>query len=251
MLDQSSSDVKIIVALHKKYPVAADPLYTPLHVGAAGKPSLGIPGDDTGKNISEKNTTYCELTGIYWAWKNCDSSFIGICHYRRYFSSGDFWVRVHMHLRRQRKFALILTRRRAVKLLRHYEVLVPKKEQFPGETVREHFCHHHHRADLELMRRLIEERQPRYLADFDAVMADDGLYLYNMFVMSRQLMDAYCSWLFPLLAEVERHVSLADYDDYQKRLIGFLGERLFNVWLHHHPLLRVKPLKIINIEDQV
>ena len=41
-----------------------------------------IPGieyrDNIGNNISEKNSTYCELTAQYWAWKNdTDSDYIG------------------------------------------------------------------------------------------------------------------------------------------------------------------------------
>ena len=44
-------------------------------------------GDDTGDNISDKNREYCELTGIYQAWKNYDKlgnpDYIGFIHYRR------------------------------------------------------------------------------------------------------------------------------------------------------------------------
>ena len=63
-----------------------DKIYLPIHVGRVEKADLGYLGDDTGDNISAKNANYCELTGLYWAWKNLKCDYIGLCHYRRYFA---------------------------------------------------------------------------------------------------------------------------------------------------------------------
>ena len=80
---------KIIIAMHKPYKTPAESVYLPLQVGAEGKDSiLGLVCDNTGENISAKNPTYCELTGLYWAWKNLDADAIGLVHYRRYLSEG-------------------------------------------------------------------------------------------------------------------------------------------------------------------
>ena len=73
-------DIKILVAAHKKYWMPDDDVYMPLHVGAEGKASLGYTPDNTGDNISAKNPNYCELTGLYWAWKNLECQYIGLCH---------------------------------------------------------------------------------------------------------------------------------------------------------------------------
>ena len=78
-------DTRIYVMTHKKIAVIPDPAYVPLHVGRAGSGELGYIGDHTGEHISEKNPRYCELTGLYWLWKNVRCDIIGICHYRRYF----------------------------------------------------------------------------------------------------------------------------------------------------------------------
>ena len=77
-------DIKILVAAHKKYWMPEDACYLPLQVGRAGKPDIGFVGDDTGDSISQKNGNYCELTGVYWAWKNLPADVIGLVHYRRY-----------------------------------------------------------------------------------------------------------------------------------------------------------------------
>ena len=79
-------NITVIVATHKKYEMPKDSMYLPVHVGSIGKEDIGYTKDDTGDNISIKNPYFCELTGLYWAWKNLDSEYIGLAHYRRHFS---------------------------------------------------------------------------------------------------------------------------------------------------------------------
>ena len=79
--------VKIIVAAHKPYEMPTDSMYIPVHVGAFGKENIGYQRDDEGENISGLNPYFCELTGLYWAWKNLDADYIGLIHYRRYFTA--------------------------------------------------------------------------------------------------------------------------------------------------------------------
>ena len=81
------TNIKIIVATHKSFEMPQNKeLYLPVHVGCQGKDDLGYQGDNTGENISQLNPYYCELTGLYWAWKNLDCDYLGLVHYRRYFT---------------------------------------------------------------------------------------------------------------------------------------------------------------------
>ncbi len=77
---------KILIACHKSCAVPEDGLYLPIQVGASGKEDIGFQRDDEGDNISEKNAMFCELTGLYWCWKNLDFDYLGLSHYRRYFT---------------------------------------------------------------------------------------------------------------------------------------------------------------------
>ena len=72
-------NIKILVAAHKNYWMPEDSVYLPLHVGAEGKSDLGYTKDNTGDNISAKNPNFCELTGLYWAWKNLEAVMSGWC----------------------------------------------------------------------------------------------------------------------------------------------------------------------------
>lgn len=112
--------ITVIVAVHKKYRMPEEKCYLPLHVGREGKENIGFVGDNTGDNISRKNPYYCELTGLYWMWKNMDSDYMGLVHYRRYFAGkqgtgyGD-------------KFDQILTEREIKSLLAKNDIILPKK----------------------------------------------------------------------------------------------------------------------------
>ena len=85
-------DIKIFVS--HRIDLDADCLdqdiYVPVRCGAVfDNKSSTIAGDDTGDNISEKRMSFCELTVQYWAWKNVDAEYYGLCHYRRYLAFSD------------------------------------------------------------------------------------------------------------------------------------------------------------------
>ena len=88
-MDDKKTRVKILVACHKADPnIIKNDIYFPIQVGKSlnSELDLGFQCDDTGDNISDKNGSYCELTALYWAWKNIKNvDYIGLCHYRRYF----------------------------------------------------------------------------------------------------------------------------------------------------------------------
>ncbi|WP_347460104.1 DUF4422 domain-containing protein [Clostridium sp. BL8] len=216
----------------------------PLHVGKEGKQDLGYIGDNTGDNISLKNTNYCELTGLYWAYKNLKCDYIGLCHYRRYFTIKDVVSRLNNG---KDKIDLILTENDIEKLMKDYEIILPKKRNYYIETVRSHYKHAHYLKDLNKIEEIIKEKHVDYIDSFNYVMSGTKLHLFNMFIMKKEDFDRYCQWLFSILFELEESTDISKYDAYQCRIFGFLSERLFNVWLHKEKL-KAKEVPVINLE---
>ena len=80
-------DIKIYIMTHKPFDVPVAEGYYAMQVGREGNKDLGYLRDDLGEHISQKNRTFCELTGLYWIWKNVKSDvdcvIIGDILYRR------------------------------------------------------------------------------------------------------------------------------------------------------------------------
>ena len=202
-----------------------DEVYLPIHVGREGKDDLGYTGDNTGDNISVKNPNYCELTGLYWAWKNLDCEYIGLCHYRRYFAH-----KAKSNCLEDKKQS-ILKKQDYEQLLQQYDVILPKKRNYYIETVRSQYEHAHNKRDLDEVENIIRQQYPSYIEAFEKVMNSRKLYIYNMFVMNKFLFDKYCTWLFDILFTLEKRIDISSYDKYNARVFGFFFFRLFNVWL--------------------
>lgn len=233
----------VIVATHKPYNFSDDPMYLPVHVGSAGKASVpGAVRDDSGESISNLNFTYCELTGLYWLWKNGDKADVyGLAHYRRFFAGS-----VH-----HPSGKTILGSADVDSALGSASVVLARRRIYGIETVRSHYANAHHERDLDLARAAIAARCPEYLPSFDRVMARRSLSLYNMFLMRAEAFDAYCPWLFEILADVFDSVDVSDYSEQDKRVMGFLGERLLNVWAdHHESTLGLAHRKVVQIEGE-
>ncbi|STY72103.1 Uncharacterised protein [Megamonas hypermegale] len=217
-------NIKILVATHKKYWMPEDEVYLPIHVGKEGKQDLGYIGDNTGNNISIKNSNYCELTAIYWAWKNLEADYIGLVHYRRYFTK-------HNLRNCEKKKQDILTKNDFENILKDVDIIVPDKRKYYIETIRSHYNHSYYEKDLNETENIIKEIYPEYSIAFNKVMNRTWAHMFNMFVMRKDYFNEYCEWLFTILFELEKRIDISSYTVMEARVFGFISELLLDVWL--------------------
>ena len=239
-----SSKIKILVCCHKPCELPKDDIFLPIQVGAAiSDVDLGIQRDDqvNGKpcdNISAKNKSYCELTAMYWAWKNIkklypDLEYIGLNHYRRYFDFSHIFSFAEDFVKDEKEVLdYKLEKGHLQKLLRKYQFLVSKRHMYKFSMFYT-YCLFYNSEDYRLLKEAIKEKQSDFFDDFVQVMEKGNVYSpYNMFVMSWQNFDAYCSWLFSILETVENRSIFEHYSPQQMRLFGYMSEFLTQVYLH-------------------
>ncbi len=237
-------DIKIIIACHKPFQVATGDDYVPLQVGAYGKKGIRLkdcPGarvnkkhqetaailrDDDGDNISAKNPFYCELTGLYYAWKNIDADAIGLVHYRRYFS-----MKSRGYRKQKGAFESVLSHDEAVALLTRADVVVPKKRHYCIESLYSHYAHTLDSAHLDIAKKIISDKYPEYMSSLVNVYARSWGYMFNMAIMPKEELNQYCDWLFDILGQLEKEIDVNNMDAFSARLFGRVSEILFNVWV--------------------
>lgn len=259
-------DKKVLIALHKPYAVPGDEMYIPMHVGAKGKPMFfrkgdkvvseeemsralengedgadfyPVEGDDEGENISSKNPYYCELTGLYYAYKNWNYDALGLVHYRRYFKSPNAG---HLEID---VFQNILTSDEADELLQAHDIILPKRRNYYIESLYTHYAHTHEKEHLLFAAKVIKELKPSYYPYVSPAFNSKNGFMFNMFIMKKNLMDSYFEFLFPVLFELEKNLEKANLvyfepsdntndaqkeADFKNRLYGRVSEILFNVW---------------------
>lgn len=234
--------MKIYVVTHKPVDLQSlslDKCYSLIRVGPYSIQESALLSDATGDNIAEKNPNYCELTAQYWMWKNDNTSdVIGICHYRRYFSTHPLSVNPKYFLKE----------RDVEKILEAYDAIVPFDQSYCIGAVRKYLCCGYEK-DLKITKDAICELYPEYLAFYEKHFENSASFrLGNMVIMKRKFFDAYCEWLFNILQYVEKHTDLTGYTAQEARIYGYLSERLLNVWLSANKI-RCKPMRIVNTEE--
>ena len=235
-------NIKVIVATHKKYTMPNDEMYIPVHVGREGKDDLGYTPDNTGDNISNKNAYYCELTGLYWAWKNLQADYVGLAHYRRHFSCAkklpkDIEGRINS----------TATNKEIEKLFKETDIILPKKREYYIENLYDHYKHTMYIEPLDETRKIIEEKYPEYIEEFDKLHKRTSAHMFNMFIMKKEILDQYCNWLFDILFELEKRRDPKQYDNFHARYLGRISELLLDVWINTNKL-DYKEVKVIDIE---
>lgn len=235
-------NIRIMIAAHKQCELPQDPIYLPVHVGKALHPELMLKGyqpDNEGENISAKNANFCELTAIYWGWKNVNADYVGLVHYRRY-----------LGIRKEdNRLLSALTEKEAEQLCRDNDIVLPNKRRYYIETIWSHYKHTHDISHLEKTRGILKQYSPEYLKAYDEVMNRRWAHMFNMFIMKKSLMDGYCSWMFPILFELENQIDLKGLSPFDARLFGRISEFLLDVWILKNGY-KYKEVKMIQIGDE-
>ena len=236
-----------------------DSIYQPIMAGNALLTcEKTLTGDDTGDNISAKNRYYSELTGTYWVWKNTRQKIVGTCHYRRFFTAKPepflyklkrlFYYPAGQY---KKRFGLIYTENTKLfgprvlnnqevnELLSQYDAILPQARKLKY-TVETHYHRYHNTIDLDILKSILTEKYPEFLNAFHAVLKGKRLYANNMFVMKDEQYQKFMNWWFDMLFEFEGRIDLNNYIDYQKRIFGFIAERLLTIWFMKKQLKTVE-----------
>lgn len=231
---------KIYVVTHKKIELSKcikNKGYELLTVG--GKKINDGVVDSCGESIYLKNPNYCELTAVYWIWKNTNTNIKGFCHYRRFFT----------------KNTLIYDEKKVLGIdeiddfLYKYPkaVIVPEKKYY-NISAKELYLRCGYEKDLDTTRRIISEKYPEYLETYDKLMKANYGYITNMMIARKEVFDSYCRWLFEILFAIEENTDLNGYSKEEARIYGYISERLLGVWLEKNKIKTIE-FQSINTEN--
>lgn len=228
----------IFIVTHASPNFTAPEGYSFLKVGSAAFEAEY--SDDSGDNISQLNPYYCELTGLYWIWKNykCDpEDVVGLVHYRRVFGDPGIYSIL------KKRFLPI---EKIVKDLSRSDLIIPDRRYFKN-GIYNHYKKYHEIGDLEVCLEYLRSNGKLPLEVENMIMSDKRGVVCNMFITKKKTLDEYCEWLFPMFFSVEKSLDLDSRSDFQKRAMGFLGENLFNAWLWSKPDLVLTERPILKL----
>lgn len=207
-------DIRIFIITHKDFKsVTNEEVYEPLVVGAEKNKVNYCNNDNTGKNISEKNPYYCELTGQYWIWKNINCNISGLVHYRRYFEENG----------------KILGKEEIEKYLQKNDFIIAKKH-YLTKSIYDVYKQSQLMKYLEQMMEVLKEEYPDYWETFDRVMKKKYTYPCNMLICNKDNFDKYSEWLFDVLFRTEKKVKELRIET-EPRAYGFLSENLLITYI--------------------
>lgn len=224
----------IYVISHKSTKRVTNDFYKIIAVGASNNKDVedwadfrdDLSLDGITDEISNKNQYYCELTGSYWLWKHCKDEVVGICHYRRFFTTNREFCT---------DLSNVIDEKLVAKILEENDIILPPIHNFRLPVFHYSLRIYDEKEALIVneMRNIIQQKYPSYLHEFDNVNRSYQSYVWNMMICKKKLFDSYCDWLFNILFELENRLTFdwEKMDVAQKRLYGYLSERLLTVWV--------------------
>lgn len=221
---------KIYVVTHKPFALSSKLInkgYQLITVGNRCISNEGVTDSDGADNIAWKNNNYCELTAVYWIWKNVKNDVKGFCHYRRFFT--------HNTLRYDENKIIGISEADKILTSNKNSIILPEQKYYNINSEKLYLrCGY--KKDLDTTRCVIKEKYPDYLREWDEMLRSNSGYITNMMITTSGIFDSYCEWLFDILSKVEKCTDLTGYSKEESRIYGYISERLLGVWVKHNKL---------------
>ncbi len=243
--------LQLYSVFHKPFHQPHAAYVTPIHAGKAlSDQDLNMLGDDTGDNISTLNNTFCELTVLYWIWKNAarDADFVGLCHYRRYFTvkpklNAVKPARIISLEPTAENIDAVLTytlEQNIISELASTDVLVQQpmlihRNKQGSFNLEQHYKMDHIANDWNVLMQTIRDLYPDYGKTLPTFNQSVKMSFFNMMIAPWRVWDSYLHWLFTILFELKNRIIVSE-NVYQARVFGFMSERLMNLYIMHNQL---------------
>ncbi|MDR2085892.1 MAG: DUF4422 domain-containing protein [Dysgonamonadaceae bacterium] len=281
--------ISIYVACHKKTHFIQNEVYVPIQVGRVLSNTVlsDIIGDDTGDNISYLNTMYCEMTANYWAWKNDTASdFIGLCHYRRFFSfekssigvrlfrcikyltlkviaffqpgrPSVYWsvidVKGEKQLDRQcTRFAATI-RQKLIDRQEKIDIYAPNPIRFGAKDVQTHYNMIGGSYQVDILKEIINRHYPFLFPTLLKILKGNKMCYGNMFIMQRETYNEYCSMVFDVMEKHKQSI-IDEVEGSNKvnpkcfdRLSGYIAEIMTATFIEYYRLNKKRTVKYLSV----
>ncbi|WP_400239104.1 DUF4422 domain-containing protein [Methanomethylophilus alvi] len=252
-------NVKIYVShrIDQDNEVVKNEVFVPVRCGAQydEHTSPEMQGDDSGDNISEYRMNLGELTVQYWAWKNTDSDYYGLCHYRRYLSFSDYQFPVdeknqvienRLDNQTIEKYGLNDVEK-ITRVVSNYDIVVPPYADIskmytpngPQPSVYQHFCAYDHflvnKEDLDNLIIVITRLYPHLCKSMHEYLSGKKFLGYNCYIMKKELFRELCEIEYNVITELKKSncIDLKNRTSIQQRTYGFICEWIFGIFVYH------------------
>lgn len=247
MKNNENTDVKIYVVCHKPSYVANAKTLYPIQVGSE-KAGARFPmlHDDEGDNISARNPDYCELTAIYWAWKNDSSDYVGLFHYRRYLALDSSHLKKQFDWWKHYYKTTAVTDEFVKKIgfdgeedvfIKNYDMIVPKSSDLNYRNYGTFYeLYSTLKKELDYAIDILLAKYPEYNEAVEKCKNGTKGYHSNMFIMKRNYFEEYCSLLFSVLDSMYDDLVAKKLVTEKKRIIGYIAEFLTGIFIEKKTL---------------
>ena len=232
--------------------------------------------DNTGNNISYKNSNYGEYTFHYWIWKNyidkLSNNWIGFCQYRK------FWTIENLENRRLNIEILpslvlkkipdqykdcevilgnpfFINQRRTMKFLKKGFKLVLKNPKIlfskKSRNIKFHFDLMHGENNLYKAIDLLDDKNRNDFRNY--VDSNEYFHPQNMVICkSKKLLVEYYETLFPWLENCEKIFPFEKLQGYDlTRIYGFLAERFLSYWFQKNAKCKLMNITFYDIRNDI